>query len=96
MVKENILISSDDANGSIYLPFTPSFFSYVHSTVGLKNYYSISYLKKDEITESNHKLSHCTQQSELLYECVMLDDEGNDEHTSYSKESIYSFNNFFS
>ena len=26
IAKENILISSDDANGTIYLPFTPSFF----------------------------------------------------------------------
>ena len=96
IAKENILESSEDANPRVYLPFTPSFFSYVHSTEGLKDYYSISYLKKDEITESNHKLSHCTQQSELLYECVMLDDEGYDEHTSYSKESIYTFNDFFS
>ena len=31
----------------------------------------------------------------MLYECVILDDECNDEHTRYSKESIYTFNDFF-
>ena len=43
------LVSSDDKNGKIFLPFNPHFFVMVHSNTGLLKRFEVSYLRECDI-----------------------------------------------
>ena len=57
VVKRNILRPFGKIGGKVYLPFNPHFFLLLNSDTNIKKLFNISYLKVEDLTEHNHKLS---------------------------------------
>jgi len=56
----------------VYLPFTPHIFNLVNSSTSLVDHFVVSYLRKSELSESNHKLSFVTSSVEHSTELEIL------------------------
>ena len=68
MAKTGHLIEND----VVYLPFTPHIFNIVNSSANLVDHFVVTYLRKSELSESNHKLSFVTSSVEHSTELEIL------------------------